>query len=70
MARQSLEPRLVRVSLFAATWPKSMDQIPFDFDHVETTGPEAPLFPFAYGLDTEGLIRTAPVQNMESCSCH
>ncbi len=36
------------------TWPRSMDQIPFDFDHMETTGPEAPLFPFGYGLDTEG----------------
>ena len=33
------------------TWPRSMDQIPFDFDHIETTGPEAPLFPFGYGLD-------------------
>jgi len=51
------------------TWPKSMDQIPFDFDHMETTGPEAPLFPFAYGLDTEGLIRTVSMQNMECRTC-
>jgi len=32
------------------TWPRAMDQIPFDFDHMEPTGPEAPLFPFGYGL--------------------
>jgi len=36
------------------TWPRSMDQIPFDFDQIETTGPKAPLFPFGYGLDTAG----------------
>jgi len=36
------------------TWPRSMDQIPFDFDHLESTGPEAPLFPLGHGLDTEG----------------
>lgn len=36
------------------TWPRSMDQIPFDFDQIETTGPDAPLFPFGYGLDTAG----------------
>ncbi len=36
------------------TWPRSMDQIPFDFDHMETAGPEAPLFPFGYGLNTPG----------------
>ncbi len=36
------------------TWPRSMAQIPFDFDHMETAGPEAPLFPFGYGLDTAG----------------
>jgi beta-glucosidase len=34
------------------TWPRSMDQIPFDFDSLETTGPEAPLFPLGYGLET------------------
>lgn len=33
------------------TWPRRMDQIPFDFDHIETTGPDAPLFLFGYGLD-------------------
>lgn len=32
------------------TWPRTMDQIPFDFHHMEPTGPEAPLFPFGYGL--------------------
>ena len=36
------------------TWPRSMDQIPFDFDHLETTGPGAPLFPLGYGLNAEG----------------
>ncbi len=36
------------------TWPRSMDQIPFDFDQMETAGPEAPLFPFGYGLNTPG----------------
>jgi beta-glucosidase len=34
------------------TWPRSMDQIPFDFGSLETTGPEAPLFPLGYGLET------------------
>jgi beta-glucosidase len=34
------------------TWPQAMDQIPFDLDTVATTGPEAPLFPFGYRLDT------------------
>jgi beta-glucosidase len=36
------------------TWPRSMEQIPLDFDHIETSGPEAPLYPFGYGLDTSG----------------
>jgi beta-glucosidase len=32
------------------TWPRSMDQIPFDFE-APGTGDDAPLFPFGYGLD-------------------
>ncbi|MBA3872663.1 MAG: glycoside hydrolase family 3 C-terminal domain-containing protein [Anaerolineae bacterium] len=34
------------------TWPKSMDQLPFDFKNLPTTGDAAPLFPFGYGLTT------------------
>lgn len=32
------------------TWPRTMDQIPFDFANLPTEGPGAPLFPFGYGL--------------------
>jgi beta-glucosidase len=32
------------------TWPRSMDQIPFDFE-APGAGDDAPLFPFGYGLD-------------------
>ena len=32
------------------TWPRSADQLPFDF---ETLDPGAPLFPYGYGLATE-----------------
>jgi hypothetical protein len=35
------------------TWPRSMEQIPFDFDNLPTTGCDAPLFPYGYGLDTD-----------------
>jgi beta-glucosidase len=34
------------------TWPRSMDQLPFDFDNLPTEGCSSPLFPFGYGLDT------------------
>jgi len=34
------------------TWPRSMDQLPFDFNNLPTTGDAAPLFPFGYGLTT------------------
>jgi beta-glucosidase len=33
------------------TWPRSMAQIPFDFDNLPTEGDDAPLFPFGYGLE-------------------
>jgi beta-glucosidase len=32
------------------TWPRSVDQLPFDFARLPTSGDGAPLFPFAYGL--------------------
>ena len=32
------------------TWPRTTDQLPFDFDAIPTEGCEAPLFPFGYGL--------------------
>jgi beta-glucosidase len=32
------------------TWPRSVDQLPFDFDNLITEGADAPLFPFGYGL--------------------
>lgn len=33
------------------TWPRRMEQLPFDFAHLPTDGPDAPLFPFGYGLE-------------------
>jgi beta-glucosidase len=34
------------------TWPRSIEQIPFDFDNLPQEGCDAPLFPFNYGLTT------------------
>jgi beta-glucanase (GH16 family) len=34
------------------TWPRNIDQIPFDFANLATEGCDAPLFPFNYGLTT------------------
>jgi beta-glucosidase len=34
------------------TWPRSIDQLPFDFSKLATEGDAAPLFPFGYGLTT------------------
>jgi beta-glucosidase len=34
------------------TWPRSMEQIPFDFAHLPAEGQAAPLFPFGFGLTT------------------
>jgi beta-glucosidase len=34
------------------TWPRSMDQLPFDFSKLATEGDAAPLFLFGYGLTT------------------
>lgn len=32
------------------TWPRSVDQLPFDFDQIDE-GDSSPLFPFGYGLE-------------------
>ncbi|MGQ9910024.1 MAG: glycoside hydrolase family 3 protein [Candidatus Flexifilum sp.] len=32
------------------TWPRSIDQLPFDFANLPSAGCAAPLFPFGYGL--------------------
>jgi beta-glucosidase len=34
------------------TWPRSMDQLPFDFANLPPAGCAAPLYPFGYGLKT------------------
>jgi beta-glucosidase len=41
------------VGKLSYTWPRSMDQLPFDFANLPTEGCAAPLFPFGYGLTTE-----------------
>ena len=33
------------------SWPRSMSQLPFDFQNPDNAGCNAPLFPFGYGLD-------------------
>ncbi len=38
------------VGKLSLTWPRSIDQLPFDFAHLPTTGCAAPLFPYDYGL--------------------
>ncbi|HSN75159.1 MAG TPA: glycoside hydrolase family 3 N-terminal domain-containing protein [Anaerolineae bacterium] len=35
------------------TWPRSVDQLPFDFAALPADGPDAPLFPAGFGLSTE-----------------
>jgi beta-glucosidase len=44
------------------TWPRTMDQIPFDLDNLPTGGCEAPLFPFGHGLKT-----TDPAPELPTC---
>jgi beta-glucosidase len=34
------------------TWPRSEQQLPFDFSNLPTEGDDAPLYPFGYGLTT------------------
>ncbi len=36
------------------TWPRTIDQLPFDFTNLATDGDDSPLFPFGYGLRTGG----------------
>ena len=38
------------------SWPRAMEQIPFDFARLPATGCDAPLFPFDYGLDTDSTV--------------
>ncbi len=47
----------------AFTWPRSMDQLPFNFKTLPTTGCDAPLFPFGYGLDAK-TKSSAPVRDV------
>ena len=35
------------------TWPRTIKQIPFDFETLPTEGCDAPLFPYDYGLTTD-----------------
>jgi beta-glucosidase len=35
------------------TWPRSMDQIPFDFARLAASGPGSPLYPYGYGLTAD-----------------
>jgi beta-glucosidase len=34
------------------TWPRTMQQLPFDFTNLPTEGDDAPLFPFGFGITT------------------
>lgn len=38
------------VGQLSYTWPRTLRQIPFDFDNLPTEGCDAPLFPYGYGL--------------------
>jgi beta-glucosidase len=40
------------------TWPRAIEQIPFDFDNLPDDGYDAPLFPFGYGLTAEDTTST------------
>jgi beta-glucosidase len=33
------------------TWPRSAEQLPFDFSNLPTEGCDAPLFPYGFGID-------------------
>ncbi len=35
------------------SWPRSMSQLPFDFQNPDNAGCNAPLFPFGYGLEAD-----------------
>jgi beta-glucosidase len=34
------------------SWPRTSEQLPFDFKHLPTSGCDAPLFPYGFGLTT------------------
>lgn len=42
------------------TWPRSVEQLPFDFANLPSEGCEAPLFPFGYGLSYASAEAAAP----------
>jgi beta-glucosidase len=42
------------------TWLRHIDQLPFDFANIPTTGCDAPLFPFGYGLSYADTTAAAP----------
>jgi beta-glucosidase len=37
------------------TWPRAMEQIPFDFQQLAASGPRSPLCPYGCGLDSRGI---------------
>jgi beta-glucosidase len=41
------------VGQLSYTWPRTLSQIPFDFEALPTEGCDAPLFPYGYGLTYE-----------------
>ncbi len=50
------------------TWPRTVDQLPFDVQNVPTESCEAPLFPFGYGLTTDDNATSASwLALAESC---
>jgi beta-glucosidase len=38
------------------TWPRAMDQVPFDLQHPAAVGPGSPLYPYGYGLGCDGRV--------------
>lgn len=44
----------------AYTWPRWNSQLPFDFKNLATTGCDAPLFPYGYGLTTSDASPAIP----------
>jgi beta-glucosidase len=48
------------------TWPRSVDQLPFDFAALPSDGPGAPLFPAGFGLSTgqESGMKAVPMTSL------
>lgn len=44
------------------SWPRSIDQLPFDRSALAATGCAAPLYPFGYGLRTDGSTPVAAAE--------